>query len=65
MAKALVDRIIEFESGDLGLDDTVSLFQELVDTGMVWQLQGFYGRTASILIEEGYVNPNGNDTVPA
>jgi hypothetical protein len=52
----LVSRIIAFESGELD-DKTVALFQELVDSGMAWSLQGFYGRTARDLIERGLVTP--------
>lgn len=48
-----VEKIIAFEVGDLDIDGVVSLFQELIDTGQVWSLQGFYGRTARNLIEQG------------
>lgn len=48
-----VDKIIAFESGDLDFEATIELFQELIDSGLVWQLQGSYGRTARALIEEG------------
>lgn len=45
--------IIAFEQGELDREETVELFQHLIDTGLVWQLQGFYGRTAKDLIDSG------------
>lgn len=48
-----VDAIIAYESGELGEDDTVDLFQSLIDSGAAWSLQGHYGRTATALIEAG------------
>jgi hypothetical protein len=51
----LLDAMIAWESGELGEDETVELFQDLVNTGMAWKLQGTYGRTAARLIEEGLV----------
>lgn len=32
-------------------------WQSLVDSGVVWQLQGWYGRTAQGLIEKGILRP--------
>ncbi len=29
-------------------------WQHLIDTGLAWQLQGWFGRTAAALIEGGY-----------
>ena len=29
-------------------------WQHLIDTGLAWQLQGWFGRTAADLIEGGY-----------
>ena len=52
----LVDKIIAFETGELSDDETVGLFQELVDSGLAWQLQGFYGRMAARLIEAGLIH---------
>lgn len=50
----LVDLMMDFEQGILSEEDTIALFQELIDTGMAYQLQGSYGRTAEALIEAGY-----------
>lgn len=55
----LVSQIIDFEQGLLDDDATIALFQELVDSGLVWQLQGSYGRTARALIDAGLVSEAG------
>jgi len=47
--------IIEYEEGGLDEDEMIDLFQTLVDTGLAWELQGSYGRTAVDLIEAGLV----------
>ena len=49
-----IDKIIAFEQGDLDENGIIELFQELIDSGLVWQLQGSYGRMARNLIEAGY-----------
>jgi hypothetical protein len=36
-------------------DQILEAWQHLIDTGLVWQLQGTYGRTAAQLIERGLV----------
>jgi len=53
--KQLVTQIIEYESGELSNVEIVELFQELVDTGVLHQLQGSYQRTARQLFEEGFL----------
>lgn len=53
----LTDQIIEFETGNLNEAETVRLFQELVDTGLVWHLQGSYGRAAQRLLNAGLIKP--------
>jgi len=35
----------------------LAAWQYLLDTGLVWQLQGFYGRTATRMIEAGLLTP--------
>lgn len=52
----LTSRIIDFEAGELDRDETLELFQELVDSRLAWQLQGAYGRMAMALIEAGEIN---------
>ncbi len=59
-----VSKIIAYEQGDIGdctvplADQTelLNLFQELVNTGLAWKLQGHYGRTAANLIRLGYID---------
>tara|TARA_B100001094_G_scaffold73520_1_gene69857 strand:+ start:437 stop:616 length:180 start_codon:yes stop_codon:yes gene_type:complete len=51
----LTDRIVEYESGELNQDQTIQLFQELVDSGLIMQLQGHYGRMAFQLMEAGLI----------
>lgn len=50
-----VDAIIRYESGELSEDECIELFQYLVDTGLAWQLQGHYGRTAKALLDAGII----------
>jgi len=50
--------IIDYESGELESEEAfLEGFQELIDSGQAWQLQGHYGRTASYLIDQGLCQP--------
>lgn len=49
----MIDGIIKYENGELDEQETIELFQRLIDNGMAWRLQGHYGRTAAALIEAG------------
>jgi hypothetical protein len=50
---SMVDKIIRYETGQMDEAETIQFFQELINSGMAWSLQGHYGRVASALIEEG------------
>jgi hypothetical protein len=41
---------VEVENEEVFID----AWQYLIDTGIVWTLQGYFGRTAASLIEQGY-----------
>jgi hypothetical protein len=49
-----------FKDTPEGVDETEGLrvaWQHLIDTGMCWRLQGWFGRTAMSLISQGFVLP--------
>lgn len=57
MANDIVDQIIRYENGEMEQEEVIEFFQDLVNSGMAWQLQGSYGRAAVALIEAGLVTP--------
>ena len=38
--------------------EQINAWQYLVDTGMAWTLQGWFGRTAQMLINDGIIKEN-------
>ena len=50
----LAEGFIEAESEE----QIVEAWQHLVDTGLAWSLQGWSGRTAISLIEQGIIREN-------
>ena len=54
-----VNKIMQFESGTMEVNDTVDFFAELVKSGMAWTLQGSYGRGAKSLIDQGFISESG------
>ena len=51
-AVGIAEGCVEAESEEQVLE----AWQVLVDTGLAWQLQGWFGRTATQLIERGLIN---------
>lgn len=58
--EGLVEDLMAFEADELSARAELELFSRLVKTGVAWQLQGVYGRTANHLIEAGYLYEDGN-----
>lgn len=51
----LIADLDDWENNRLGTQEEIDLFQQLVDNGMAWGLQGMYGRRAMQLINMGEV----------
>ena len=58
----ITSKIITFEEGEMNDEQVLDLFSELVKTGMVWELQGSYGRFAKQLIENDFLTEGGEIT---
>ncbi len=61
-----LDFIIKYESGELNDDEIIEGFQKLLDDGILFQLQGSYGRTGMMLLREGLIHlPKDKDVYDA
>lgn len=52
--KNFMKKIINYENGEMEENETIAFFQELINEGRAWTLQGHYGRTAEWFIENGF-----------
>ena len=52
----MIDMLMAYEAGDLDQSETVELFQNLIDSGLIFGLQGSYMRTAKALVEAGLID---------
>ena len=48
--------IEDFDGRNPSREEVIEAFQSLINTKIVWTLQGFYGRTAEYLIDSGECN---------
>jgi hypothetical protein len=54
-------KIMMYEEDKMSFDEEIEFFQEMIDSGICWSLQGHYGRTARHLIDVGFcVDKRGN-----
>ena len=51
--KDFINKIIAYEEGSMDDADVIPFFQELIDSGFAWRLQGHYERTARSLLGAG------------
>lgn len=56
MCDDLISKLIKFEEGQMEEQETLDFFQDLINTGMAWRLQGYYGRMAAHLIDQGLLS---------
>jgi hypothetical protein len=59
-AIGLAEGFIEADSEE----QVIEAWQYLLDVGLVWQLQGFFGRTAVAMIKEGIIIVKDADDIP-
>ncbi len=57
----LVGKMMDYEAGNMSEEDMIAFFQYLIDTGIVYQLQGSYGRMAQRLVDVGKCSVKGGE----
>ena len=53
--KDVVNQIMAYEQGDMDDEEVIDFFQTLLDTRIIYSLQGSYQRQAQALLEAGYI----------
>ena len=52
----MIYTLMDYEKGKLNAEETIKLFQNLIDSGLIFGLQGHYLEVARDLVEAGLVN---------
>lgn len=52
----MIDMMMACEDGQLDMEQTIELFQNLIDSGLIFSLQGDYLRVARDLVEAGLID---------
>lgn len=52
----MLDMLMAYENNELDMNQTVELFQKLVDSGLIFSLQGHYMRVARDLVDAGLID---------
>ena len=55
----IIDLLMAYEGGTLGVYGILQLFSALIVSGQAWTFQGHYGRTAQRFIDNGIINLKG------
>jgi hypothetical protein len=58
--KDFLDQMMDYESGELNDADTLQMFSTLTKEGLQHGLQGHYGRAIFALIQDGWLDREGN-----
>ena len=56
-AIAIAEGFADFEPTE---EQFIEAWQHLIDTGLCWRLQGWFGRAAQAMIENGHCRPSEN-----
>jgi hypothetical protein len=52
----MIEDIKRYENGEMNEEQEIEFFQTLLDTGIIFSLQGHYQRQMDRMIENGVVN---------
>lgn len=52
---SIEDKMLAYEQNNMEEQEMIEFFQELLDTGLAWELQGHYGRATQALLDLGYI----------